>query len=165
VTLVSTRALVLETTLTQEEAAELRAGARAEVTVPASGARTSDAVISVVVPAVDAATNRVPVEVTVPNPDGRFLPGAFARVELPRGAERSAFRVPAAALVQRAAGYAVWVAGADARARPLPVRLLAEEGDAAIVLPDGGGWPAGLRVVQEPPLGIADGAAVAEVGR
>jgi RND family efflux transporter MFP subunit len=165
VTLVSTRQLVLETSLTQEEAAELRAGAKVQVTVPASGARTGDATVSVVVPAVDAATNRVPVEVAVPNPDGRFLPNAFARAELPRGAERVAFRVPAASLVQRAGGYAVWVAGPEGKARSLPVRLLAEDGDAAVVLPEGGAWPAGLKVVEEPPLGIVDGTAVAEAGR
>src|SRR5512138_1090606 len=92
VTLVSTRALVLETSVTQDEAAELRPGARASVTVASTGVRADDAVVSVVVPAVDAATNRVPVEVTVPNADGRLLPNAFARAELPRGAERTAFR-------------------------------------------------------------------------
>lgn len=165
VTLVTTRQLVLETSLTQEEAAELRPGAKVQVTVPASGARTADATVSVVVPAVDAATNRVPVEVTVPNGDGRFLPNAFARAELPRGAERTAFRVPAAALLERAASFAVWVAAADRRARALPVRVLAEEGDAAVVLPEGGTWPADLEVVAEPPLGIADGTVVAEAGR
>ncbi len=165
VTLISTRQLVLETTLTQEEAAELRAGAKAQVTVPATGARTAEATISVVVPAVDPATNRVPVEVTVPNGDGRFLPNAFARAEMPRGPERAAFRVPAAALVQREGGYAAWVAGADSRARALPVRLLAEEGDAAVVLPEGGTWPAGLRVFEAPPLGIAEGTLVAEARR
>ena len=165
VTLVSTRQLVLETSLTQDEAAELRAGARVQVTVPATGARTADAVVAVVVPAVDAATNRVPVEVTVPNADGRFLPNAFARAELPRGPERAAFRVPAAALVQRDGSYAVWVAGANAQARALPVRLLAEDGDAAVILPDGGTWPAGLRVVEAPPLGISEGALVAGAAR
>lgn len=165
VTLVATRQLVLETSVTQEEAAGLGAGAKVQVTVPATGARSTDASVSAVVPAVDSATNRVPVEVRVPNGDGRFLPNAFARAELPRGAERSAFRVPAAALVQREGGYAVWVAGPDARARALPVRILAEEGDAAVVLPEGGSWPAGLRVVGAPPLGIADGALVAEAAR
>jgi RND family efflux transporter MFP subunit len=165
VTLVSTRQLVLETSLTQEEAAELRAGSKVLVTVPASGARTGEATVAVVVPAVDAATNRVPVEVSVPNPDHRFLPNAFARAELPSGAERAAFRVPAAALVQRTSSYAVWVAGPDGKARALAVRLLAEEGDLAVVLPEGGTWPAGLQVVEEPPLGIADGTIVAEAGR
>lgn len=165
VTLVGTRTLVLETSLTQEEAAELRPGARVQVAVPATGARSAEATVSAVVPAVDAATNRVPVEIAVPNGDGRFLPNASARAELPRGAERAAFRIPAAALVQREGGHAAWVAGGDGRARALPVRLLAEERDAAIVAPEGGGWPAGLRVIAAPPLGIAEGTVVAEAGR
>ncbi len=165
VTLVSTRQLVLETSLTQQEAAELRAGSKVQVTVPATGARTGEATVSVVVPAVEPSTNRVPIEVAVPNGDGRFLPNAFARAELARGPERAAFRLPAAALVQREGGHAAWVAGADARARALPVRLLAEEGDSAVVLPEGGSWPAGLRVVEAPPLGIAEGTLLAEAGR
>lgn len=164
VTLVTTRPLVLETSLTQEEAAELRAGARVEVVVSATGAR-AEGTVTAVVPAVEAATNRVPVEVTVPNRDGRLLPNAFARVELPRGAERDALRVPAAALVQREGGYGVWAAGADGRATAVPVRLLAEEGDAAVVRPEAAAWPAGVRVVEAPPLGIAEGSLLAEAGR
>ncbi|HYD43448.1 MAG TPA: efflux RND transporter periplasmic adaptor subunit [Anaeromyxobacter sp.] len=162
--LATTRTLVLETSLTQEEAAEVRPGDPVTVAVQASGARTEDAVITVVLPAVEAGTNRVPVEVEVPNPDGRFLVNAYARAELRRGAERGAWRVPAAALVQRGGGYAVWVAAADTRARTLPVRLLAEEGAAAIVQPAAGeGWPDGVRVIELPPVGLVEGAALAEV--
>jgi RND family efflux transporter MFP subunit len=164
VTLVSTRQLVLETSLTQEDAAGLRAGAPAIVTVPATGARTSEAKVQVVVPAADPATNRVPIEISVPNPDGRFLPNAFARAELPRAPERDAWRVPAAALVQRAGGYSVWVARGGT-ARTLAVRLLAEEADGAVVVPEDGSWPEDLRVIAAPPPGIAEGLLVAEAGR
>lgn len=165
VTLVSTRQLVLETSLTQEEAAEIRPGAKATVAVPATGARTADALVAVIVPAVDRETNRVPIEIAVPNGDGRFLPNAFARAELAAAAERDAWRVPAAALVQREGGHAVWVAGPDAKASALPVRLLAEDRDVAVVAPEDGKWPDGLRVVESPPLGIADGTLVAEAAR
>jgi RND family efflux transporter MFP subunit len=165
VSLASTRQLVLDTTLTQAEAAEVRPGTKVAVTVPATGARTADAVVEVVVPAVDADTNRVPVEIAVPNPDGRFLASSFARAELPPSAAREAWRVPSAALAQRSGGHAVWVAGADGKARALPVRLLAEERDAAVIRPEEGGWPAGLKVLEAPPLGIAEGAIVAEAGR
>jgi RND family efflux transporter MFP subunit len=163
VDLASTRVLVLETTLSQEEAAEFRVGTKVQVSVPATGASTAEAVVAVVVPSVDRATNRVPVEIEVQNPDGRFLANGSARAELPCGAERDAFRVPAAALLQRAGGYAVWVAGPDARARALPVRLLAEEGATSVVLPAGGRWPDSLRVVALPPLGIDEGMQLAEV--
>jgi hypothetical protein len=164
VTLLATRTLVLETSLTQEEAAEVRAGARAVVHVPATGARTDRAEVAVVVPAVDGPTNRVPIEIEVPNEDGRFLPNAHARAELARGAEREAWRVPSAALVQRDGAFAVWVAAADGKARALAVRVLAEEADAAVVAPPGG-WPAGLKVVARPPVGIAEGTVLAEGAR
>jgi multidrug efflux pump subunit AcrA (membrane-fusion protein) len=154
---------VLQTSVTQEEAAELRPGARATVVVPATGARTTEATVTVVVPAVDPGTNRVPIEVEVPNGDGRFLANAFARAELARGQARDAWRVPAAALVQRGGAYALWVAGPDGKAQALPVRLLAEEGNAAVVQTASGAWPAGLRVVEAPPVGIAEGTPLAEV--
>jgi len=163
VAMATTRELRLQTTVTQEDAAELRLGARVAVTVAATGARTSEAVVSVVVPAVDAATGRVPIEIDVPNADGRFLANAFARAELPARAPRDAWRVPAAALVQRGGGYALWVAGEDNRARTLPVRLLKEEAESAVVETEGGRWPAGLRVLEAPPIGVAEGTPLVEV--
>jgi RND family efflux transporter MFP subunit len=163
VTLVGTRVLVLDTSVTQEEAAALRPGAAVTVTVPASGARTEAARIAAVIGVVDPATNRVPVEIEVPNADGRLVANAYARAELPAAPPRDAWRIPAAALVPRDAGYAAWVAGADGKARALPVRVLGEDGASAVVVPaDGGPWPAGLRAVENPPVGIADGVAVAE---
>jgi RND family efflux transporter MFP subunit len=165
VSLASTRQLVLDTTLMQAEAAEIRPGAKVSVTVPAAGIHTADARVEVVVPAVDPETNRVPIEIAVPNADGRFLANSFARAELPAAAEREAWRVPSAALVQRSGAHAVWVAGADGKARALPVRLLAEERDAAVVRPEEGGWPDGLKVLEAPPLGISEGTVVAEAGR
>jgi RND family efflux transporter MFP subunit len=163
VAIATTRQLVLQTSLTQEDAAGLSPGANATVSVASTGAHSSDAVVSVVVPAVDPATNRVPVEIDVPNADGRFLANAFARAELIGAAARDAWRVPAAALVQRGGGYAVWVAGPDGAAQALPVRKLGEEGASAIVQPEAGTWPAGLRVVEAPPIGIAEGTPLAEV--
>jgi RND family efflux transporter MFP subunit len=163
VTLVETRLLVLETSVTQEEAAALHPGAAVTVTVPASGARTSTARISSVIAVVDPSTNRVPVEIEVPNPDGRLMANAYARAELPAAPPRDAWRIPAAALLQRDAGYSAWVAGADGTARALPVRLLGEDGASAVVVPaDGSAWPAGLRAVETPPVGLAEGVAVGE---
>jgi RND family efflux transporter MFP subunit len=155
--------LVLDTTLTQDEAAALRTGQPVEVVVAETAARAPGATVRLVLPSADPATGRVPVEVAVPNADGRLLPHAFARATFPAGAERDAFRVPVAAIVQRGGAHAVWVTGTDGRARPLPVKLLDQSSSDAIVDPGPGGWPAGLRVVAAPPLGIAEGTAVAEV--
>jgi RND family efflux transporter MFP subunit len=161
----STRALYLDTSVTQDQANELKPGARVAVVVPATGARTDDAVLQTVVGAVDPTSSRVPVEIAVPNGDGRFLANASARAELSRGPERDGFRVPSATLLQRDGAFAVWIAGADARARPLPVRVLGEDEDAAVVVPAGGKWPEGAKAVVAPATGLADGARVAEAGR
>ena len=154
--------LVLDTTLTQDEAASLRVGQPVEVVVAETGMRAPGATIRLVLPSVDPGTGRVPVEVAVPNPGARLLPHAFARVTFPAGAERDAWKVPVAALVQREGAVATWVAGSDGRARPLAVKVLDQSGGDALVDPGPGGWPAGVRVVAAPPLGIADGTQVAE---
>jgi RND family efflux transporter MFP subunit len=155
--------LVLDTTLTQDEAAALRTGQPVEVVVAETGARAPGATVRLVLPSADPATGRVPVEVAVPNADGRLLPHAFARATFPAGAERDAWKVPVAALVQRGGAHAVWVAGPDGRARPLPVKVLDQSASDAVVDPGPGGWPVDLRVLAAPPLGIVEGAAVAEV--
>jgi RND family efflux transporter MFP subunit len=161
----STRSLFLDASVTQDQSSGLRAGTRVEVVVPATGARTGDAVLQTIVGAVDPMTNRVPVEISVPNGDGRFLVNAFARAELARGAERDGWKVPSGTLLQREGGYGVWVAGADGRVRPLPVLLLGEEEDAAVVVPSDGKWPPNVRPVLAPATGLAEGTRVTEAGR
>ena len=158
------RLLVLDTTLTQDDAARLRVGQPVEVVVAETGARASGAAVRLVLPSVDPGTGRVPVEVAVPNGDGRLLPHAFARATFPGGPEQDAWKVPVAALVQREGAVAVWVAGSEGRARSLPVKLLEQSGGEALVDPGPGGWPAGVRVVAAPPLGITEGAPVTEGG-
>jgi RND family efflux transporter MFP subunit len=158
-----TKLLVLDTSLTQDEAAPLEAGDPVAVVVAETGARASGATIRLVLPSVDPGTGRVPVEVAIPNADGRLLPHAFARATFPAGPERDAWKVPVAALVQRDGAVAVWAAGADGKARPVPVRLLDQSAGEALVDPGPAGWPAGLRVISSPPLGISDGSTVAEI--
>jgi hypothetical protein len=70
----------------------------------------------------------------VPNRDGRFLPNAFARAELPRGG-RDAWRVPSGALIQHLGRYAVWPTGVVAKARVVAVRVVAEQGEKSLVVP------------------------------
>ncbi len=159
-TLESTRTLILETSLTQEDAAGVRTGTQVTVVVPATGARTGEATVRVVVPSADSTTNRVPLEVAVPNPEDRFLPHTFARAHFPSSAPREALRVPAGSLTQREGAFSVWIAGADGRARTLPVRLLDQQAETAIVAVEA--WPAGARIVETPPVGIVEGSLIAE---
>jgi RND family efflux transporter MFP subunit len=164
VSIEGTKVLVLDTSLTQDDAATLRAGQPVAVVVAETGARAPGATIRLVLPSVDPGTGRVPVEVAIPNPDGRLLPHAFARVTFPAGPERDLWKVPVAALVQRDGAVAVWAAGADGRALPVPVKVVDQSAGDALVDPGAGGWPAGLRVIAAPPLGISEGSAVAGGG-
>jgi RND family efflux transporter MFP subunit len=148
----ATNPLVLESSLTQQEALSVRAGASATVTVPAT-AEAAGAVVRAVVSSVDPATDRVPVELSVNNAGGRLLPHAFARAELGRGLERDALRVPGAALGQQDASPCVWIAEGEGAPRPFPVRVLALEGEAALIDPGPGGWPAGALALERPPSG------------
>lgn len=159
-TLESTKTLTLETTLTQEEAAGVRAGMKVTVVVPATGARSDEASVRMIVPSVDTATNRVPLEVMVPNSTGRFLPNAFARAQFPSGAPREALRVPASTLTQREGSFSVWIVEANGRARALAVRLLEQQAETAVVTAEA--WPTGARLIETPPLGIADGMLIAD---
>jgi len=143
------RTLVLETSLTQAEATEVAVGAKVVVSVPATGARTEDAVVRAVVPMVDPGTGRVPVEITVPNTDGRFLAFAFARVEIGGGGEREALKLASGALVQKEGGFSVWVVGPEGKASLRPVKLLGQDGDRALVVAPAD-WPAGSRVIDAP---------------
>lgn len=152
------RALVLETSLTQEEAAELTLHARVTVSVPATGARVEDATLELIVPSVDPATNRVPIEIAVPNPDRRLLPHAFARAQFPAATERDAYRVPAGALTQQGGAFSLWMADAAGKVAAARVRVLSQPGDGtAVVDPGPAGFPAGARVIGAPPLGITAG--------
>ena len=94
--------------------------------------------------------------------DGHPLPGRLpTRAEFGGGLERDALRVPGAALGQQDASPCVWIAEGEGAPRPFPVRVLALEGEAALIDPGPGGWPAGALVLERPPSGepvLADAA-------
>jgi RND family efflux transporter MFP subunit len=175
-TLETTRALTLKTSITQEEAIELAVGDAGQVSVPATGEATPGpeqtgpaadarrARIRLLLPSVDPGTNRVPVEVAVPNPEGRFRPHSFARFEL-LGRERDAWRVSSTTLTQSEGSFAVWAASSDGRAHAVRVRMLGEQDGQPVVSPSGAPWDAGVRLVEAPPTGLAEGTPVAEVAR
>ncbi|MCK6530937.1 efflux RND transporter periplasmic adaptor subunit [Myxococcota bacterium] len=159
-------ALVLDTTLPEQDAAGVRVGDAAEVEAAVGGALVKEAgTVRAVLPSADPMTHRVPVEIAVPNPEGRFFAHTFARATLPAGRPRQALRIPSGALVQRGSGFFVWSVGGDGTARLAAVRLLAQEGPQAVVEPAGEPLPPGARVVDLPPSDLVDGALVAAVSR
>ncbi len=156
------RSLVLLTSLTQEEAPALSPNTRVSVTVPATGARTNDAVVRLVLPSVDPATDRVPVEIFVPNKEMRLLAHASARVELPSTVDGDVFRVQESALTQEMGAFSLWMIDENGKVIAVRVRRLkTAPNGTALVDPGPDGFPKGAKVVDNPPLDIAAGRVLA----
>jgi membrane fusion protein, multidrug efflux system len=150
--------LILETSVTQEEAAELTPKSKVRVTVPATGIVVEDAILKLILPSVDATNNRVPIEVLVPNSDRRVLSHAFVRAVLPSAGEREVYRVHQGALSQQNGSFSVWMATPEGKATSVRVRLFGQtENEFAVVDPGPEGFPKSARVINTPPLGIVVG--------
>ncbi len=70
---------------------------------------------------VDAATGTVQMRAELPNAKQQLLPGQYVRVQVVAGS-REAITVPQSAVLQDHSGRFVWVAGADGKAVPRPIR-------------------------------------------
>ena len=72
--------------------------------------------------------------------------------------------VPAGALVQRQGAFALWVADGAGKASTVRVSVLGQEGEEAVIA-EPEALPAGARCIDTPPLGVSEGALVAELER
>jgi len=82
---------------------------------------------------VDAATGTVQMRAELPNPKQLLLPGQYVRVRVVAGTQQAVV-VPQAAVLQNESGRFVYVAGADGKAVPRPIRAGSWLGDGWVVL-------------------------------
>ena len=82
---------------------------------------------------VDAQTGTVQMRAELPNARQLLLPGQYVRVQVVAGAQQ-AIVVPQSAVLQDQSGRFVWVAGADGKAVPRPIRAGSWVGSDWIVL-------------------------------
>jgi membrane fusion protein (multidrug efflux system) len=82
---------------------------------------------------VDAQTGTVQMRAELPNAKQQLLPGQYVRVQVVAGAQQ-AIVVPQSAVLQDQSGRFVWVAGADGKAVPRPIRAGSWVGSDWIVL-------------------------------
>jgi membrane fusion protein (multidrug efflux system) len=115
--------------------------------------------IRFIAPNVESASRRILIKGRVPNPDGRLLPGMFARVQATLG-QREALLVPEEALVADPAGTFVWRIGAEDKAERVPVEIGAREPGRVEVR---SGVQAGDRVVVAGTHKVREGVAVKAV--
>lgn len=128
-----TEVLVLKSSVSPSEATDLRVGTAVRIVDPERGVSEVGGRIRLVLPSADPMTHRVPVEVEVPNAQGTFFAHSFVRGEVV-GEERAALAVPGSALTRSEGGHALWVRDAQGQAARVPVRLLDQRGEQAIVL-------------------------------
>ncbi|MFH7320531.1 efflux RND transporter periplasmic adaptor subunit [Desulfurivibrio sp. D14AmB] len=93
-------------------------------------------------PVIREASRQARLEVEVPNPDQILKPGMFVRLEVELARRQDAQLVPRAALLERAGGYALYLADLEAGVvRRVPVYLgLQDREQVEIVQPELEGW-------------------------
>ena len=159
-TVMDISSVIARLNIPQAQAAFLKRGQSANVAATDSDIQVVGKV-TVVSPAVDPQTTTVEVWVQAPNPGERLRPGGTVKVAIQAGVVMNAIVVPAAAILPaQEGGSAVMVVGADSVAHEHKVEIGVRDGDKVQIL---SGVDAGMRVVTEGGVGLADGAKV-EVG-
>jgi RND family efflux transporter MFP subunit len=145
--------------VTAAEAAELRPGITASVSIPALGGYRTTAPIHSVGQMADPATGTYPVELWLDNAERRMREGMVGQLELPTPEGQTGVIAPRAAIL-RNGGLAVYVVEVrDGRPRAVvrPVRAGRVQGELIELLE---GVEPGERVVVDGQFALVDGAAV-----
>ncbi len=155
--------LVLRAPLPDRDAARLRMGAPAKVTLDALPGEVLTGRVSRIAQRADAQSGAIEFEVTVPERPG-LRSGLIARVNLPiAGGSASAYgRLPAEAVLEadKALAYVMMYDPAHGVVRKTPIRFAGFDGDDALV----SGLPHGARVVTAGAGFVSDGQRVTVVG-
>lgn len=157
ITVMDLSALIAKVHIAQEEAATVRLGDKASVTI----AGMSDAVqgkVVLVSPALDAGSSTVEIWVRLENPKGRLRPGTSVHVSLEGQAVRNALVVPKEAIVSTKGGSdAVMVIGSDGLVHQKPVQTGIEDGGRIQIV---SGVTEGQQVVTQGAYALDDGTKV-----
>jgi RND family efflux transporter MFP subunit len=156
VEIAATDPLELRAFVTQGEAARIRPGMRATLTVEEL-ADTREGEVVMVSPAIDAQSGNVLVRVRFPNPTGDLRLGGMGRAHIVTGEEDSAARIPASALLPQEDGGLGVALVEEGRVRGLPVVVLSEEAQQAVVQ---GALKGGENVIVEGGYSLPEGAEV-----
>ena len=132
-------------------------GQKAELSFLEMPGRTFAATVTRTAGAVDPATRTLQVELQAPNPRGELFAGSYAQVRFNEAAGANALAISDNAIIFRAQGAQVAVAGSDGQAHLRDVKLGRDFGNTIEVL---AGLSAGDRVIVNPPDSIAEGMSV-----
>jgi RND family efflux transporter MFP subunit len=141
----------------QADAASVRVGQRALLTIPNLPGRKFAGTVTRTANALDPTTRTLLTEVQAPNPDGALLPGMYTDVDLSTPRSNPPLMIPADTLVVRSNGPQVAVVGTDGLVHFTPIQLGRDYGDQLEVL---AGLELGQQVVINPSDAVREGAKV-----
>jgi RND family efflux transporter MFP subunit len=158
------RRLRLYVRVPQTDAAAMKQGLVAHLSLPDRPGKVYDATLATTSSAIDQATRTLTAELFVSNESSELLPGAYAEVhfELPAGTAGHSFRLPANVLLFRGDGLHVATVDAHGRVVMKPVAIGRDYGSAVEIV---AGLSASDDVILSPPDSLADGATVRVVKR
>lgn len=107
--------------LPEVDSSRVAVGQQVDVRVSSYPDEVFHAEVSVVAPTIDVQTRSRRVKAVLPNPDGRLLPGTFARVDLGVATRENVVMIPEEALQIGAGGSSVYRLVAGDRVERLPV--------------------------------------------
>lgn len=152
-TVMDTSSVIARAHIPQEQAALLKVGDKASITVPGEE-DPIEGKVTVVSPALDANSTTVEVWVQATNPKGRLRPGTSVQVSmLSRTIPNSVVIPSAAVLTAPDGGNYVMLAGSDNRAHQKTVKTGVRQGDEVQILD---GVAEGDRVVASGAYGLPD---------
>lgn len=109
--------------IAEQDIAQVRLGAKAEVRINAYPDRVQVGAITYVYPTMKAETRTVPVRIELPNPGRLLKPAMFAQVELQVGSARPVLTVPDSAVIDSGTRRIVLVQLGEGRFEPREVTL------------------------------------------
>ena len=148
-------ALRLYVNVPQSYSAQVAPGMKVSLSVPEYPQKTFPAKLVSTSNAISSQSGTLQVEFQADNADGKLKPGAYAQVSMTLpGGKDGALRLPASALMFRAAGLQVATVGADDKVRMKSIAIGTDLGTSVIVA---SGLGAHDRVVDNPPDSLSNG--------
>ena len=142
--------------ISEQSAALLKGGDKAEVTVPGME-KPFPAKVAIVSPALDPNSTTIEVWVQAKNPGGQLKPGTSVQVSMVARSVPDALTVPAAALLTDQGVTSVMVAGTDGHAHKKPVKVGIRDNDRVQIIE---GLELADKVVASGAYGLPDGSKI-----
>jgi RND family efflux transporter MFP subunit len=156
-----TKRLRVYVNVPQNDVPSVPPGTQATITVPEHPDKTYTGTVEASAQAVNPSTGTTLMQLIVDNSAGELMPGDYASIHLQIVAAANVFSVPSSALIFDAKGLSIATVGTDNRVVLKPVSV---ERDLGAVVELTSGVSSNDRVIENPPDGIGDGAAVRVAG-